>query len=68
MEESCPLVCHFYLPKEKSDIYIGTLGPPLLPEAVLAPEAATLPGAPAQLNLYEPASTIGTSDSKQRTV
>jgi len=28
IEESCLLVCHFCLPKEKSDIYIGTLGPP----------------------------------------
>src|ERR1700722_14226508 len=37
IEESCLLVCHFYLPKEKSDIYFGPpcclrlswrLGPP----------------------------------------
>jgi hypothetical protein len=28
IEESCLLVCHFYLPKEKSNIYIGKLGPP----------------------------------------
>ena len=41
IEESCLLVCHFYLPKEKSDIYMGTLRLTLLPEAVLAPEATT---------------------------
>jgi hypothetical protein len=63
IEESCLLVCHFYLPKEKSDIYMGTLRLTLLPEAVLAPEATTPPGGPAQLSLYEPASTIGTSDT-----
>ena len=40
IEESCLLVCHFYLPEKKTSIYVYLV----LPEAGLMPEAVLAPG------------------------